>query len=142
MWGTASRRGARTLAGALREGRAAARLDLSGGHELRCVNMMCAELGGPCVCRLAAVLAKPAVRAGLKELVLKDAGLRVLPDAVADLDNLEVLDVSGNPELRSLPQGLAALRKLRVLDARGSAALAAVDLPGVDVRVGELDDPS
>jgi Leucine-rich repeat (LRR) protein len=49
------------------------------------------------------------------ELILKDYNLRSLPKEIAELVNLEVLDISVN-ELRKLPSWLFKFKKLRVLN--------------------------
>ena len=57
-----------------------------------CQNLMCAKLGGACVCRLAVHLSR---LGNLRELDIAENGLGILPGPVFELPKLEHLDVSG-----------------------------------------------
>ena len=76
-----------------------------------CQNLMCAKLGGACVCRLAVHLSR---LGKLRELDVAENGLGILPEPVYELSSLEHLDVSGNG-LKDLSASVAALSSLRTL---------------------------
>lgn len=83
---------ARSLKDAARFGSATTSLLLKRSEDLVCRNLMCAKLGGACVCRLAVHVSK---LGSLRELDVSDNNLRVLPDSVFELPELERLDISG-----------------------------------------------
>lgn len=83
---------ARSLKDAARLGSATTSLLLRRSEDLICQNLMCAKLGGACVCRLAVHLSR---LGNLRELDIAENGLGILPDPVFELPNLEHLDVSG-----------------------------------------------
>ena len=116
-------------------------LDLSGSEDLRCTNLFCEKVGGPCLCKLARAVER---MRGLEELRLDGSALSAVPDAVWALprlrrlglaDNgltalavppggapaLEELSLRGNAGLRRLDAGAGALPRLRALDVRGTA---------------------
>ncbi|CAL9174083.1 unnamed protein product, partial [Musa hybrid cultivar] len=55
----------------------------------------------------------------IRVLLLKNCGLRVLPETIGDLIHLRYLDISRNFYLESLPESLCDLYNLRVLDLQG-----------------------
>ena len=73
--------------------------DPSGGPtDLTCMNIMCEQVGGPCVCKLARALSR---LPRLERLDVSGHKLGVLPDTIGELESLTHLDVSGN-DLRDL----------------------------------------
>lgn len=131
---------ARSLKDAARLGSATTSLLLRRSEDLVCKNLMCAKLGGACVCRLAVHLSR---LGKLRELDVAENGLGILPEPVFELPQLEHLDVSGNG-LKDLSASVAALSSLRTLRLSDNA-LAALPkelalLPKlVEVHVGGND---
>ena len=88
-----------------------ASIEMSGSPDLVCNNLMCEQLGGACVCRLARFMdALPQV----ERIVLAQNNLTVLPDSVWDRTTLRELDLSSNL-LQRLPKQIAMLCELKVL---------------------------
>lgn len=83
---------ARSLKDAARLGSVTTSLLLRRSEDLVCQNLMCAKLGGACVCRLAVHLSR---LGNLRELDVAENQLGILPEPVFELPNLEHLDVSG-----------------------------------------------
>ncbi|CAM9473744.1 unnamed protein product [Ascophyllum nodosum] len=102
---------ARSLKDAAKFGSATTSLLLRSSEDLVCRNLMCAKLGGACVCKLAVHLSR---LGGLRELDIAENGLGMLPESVFQLPELEHLDISGNG-LTALPPTVAALANLRTL---------------------------
>eukprot|EP00903_Cladosiphon_okamuranus_P021792 g20038.t1 len=128
---------ARSLKDAARLGSATTSLLLRRSEDLVCENLMCAKLGGACVCRLAVHLSR---LGNLRELDIAENGLGILPEPVFELPNLEHLDVSGN-DLQDLSASISALSSLRTLRVSGNALTAlpkeAASLPLLtEVHVG------
>ncbi|XP_064998162.1 putative disease resistance RPP13-like protein 1 [Musa acuminata AAA Group] len=59
----------------------------------------------------------------IRVLLLKNCGLRELPETIGDLIHLRYLDISRNFYLKSLPESLCDLYNLRVLDLQGCELL-------------------
>ena len=130
---------ARSLAEAYALRRTATALLLPASPELRCVNLMCAKVGGGCACRLALSLERMEV---LSELDVSANALDALPDAAWASPGLRELRAAGN-RLTTLPPVLSA--RLRVLDVRDNriAALpwdALAALPALE-RLGTSGNP-
>lgn len=83
---------ARSLKDAARFGSATTSLLLRRSEDLVCQNLMCAKLGGACLCRLAVHLSR---LVGLRELDIAGNDLGMLPEPVFELPALEHLDASG-----------------------------------------------
>ena len=124
---------ARSLAEAFSLKNDATSLLLRDSPDLRCINIMCEQVGRGCACRLALSMGRmtqlqvidisrnslpklPDSLWGLERLrvlSLADNALTVLPIEVQLLKNLEVIDLSGN-KLETLPWGsFFALDKLK-----------------------------
>lgn len=108
--------------------------------ELVCRNLMCEDVGGACVCRLARCTGQ-LEGAAVEELRLVDHGLSEMPvEVLAPLaGTLRVLDLSRN-RLRAVPAAVAGLDRLTELRLDGNAidcwpaGLAPSDLPpGLEV---------
>lgn len=97
-------------------------LDLRKSNDLRCVNLMCGQVGGPCVCRLARFLEQNRWEC-LSSLILADNELLHIPSLT--LPALTHLDVSCNKLTSLTPELLAGLPSLQVLDCSGNALDAA-----------------
>ena len=92
-------------------------VEMRSSEDLVCNNLMCEQLGGACVCRLARFMESlPRV----ERMDLSQNNLHVLPDAIWDRRNLRVLDLSHNAISR-VPQQVAALEKLEVLRLAGNS---------------------
>ena len=83
---------ARSLKDAAKFGSATTSLLLRSSEDLVCRNLMCAKLGGACVCKLAVHLSR---LGGLRELDIAENDLGMLPESVFQLPELEHLDISG-----------------------------------------------
>ena len=101
----------RSLKEAARAPREVVALDLSRSPELVCLQIACAHVGEPCVCRLSRVLER---LVAVRRLDLSSNNLHVLPETVTALPQLRWLDISGNP-LAELPAGLAGMARLETL---------------------------
>ena len=91
-------------------------VEMRGSEDLVCNNLMCEQLGGACVCRLARFMdSLPLV----ERIDLSQNNLSVLPDAIWDRHKLRELDLSLNA-LTRLPPHIAALTELEVLRLAGN----------------------
>lgn len=129
----------RSLKAAAREARAVEALDLAGSEELVCLNVMCAKLGEPCLCRTSVVLGR---LRNLRRLDLSCNRLTALPEALAGLPRLAFLNVAGNP-LEPFPALLREMGGLEevVVDSallrKYAAEWRRLRAGGVGVRVAE-----
>jgi Leucine-rich repeat (LRR) protein len=74
---------------------------LSGSEDLKCVNMFCEKVGGPCICRIERVLSRDDLKDTVEELDLSSNNLSRLPPSLYKLNSLKVLNLSDN-QLESL----------------------------------------
>lgn len=90
---------ARSLNDAARLASRTTSLILRASEDLVCRNLMCAKVGGACVCRLALCVSR---LSDLRELDVADNDLGVLPDSLFELARLERLDISGEGLVRAV----------------------------------------
>jgi len=74
---------------------------LSSSEDLKCVNMFCEKVGGPCICRIERVLSRDDLKDTVEELDLSSNNLSRLPPSLYKLNSLKVLNLSNN-QLESL----------------------------------------
>ena len=95
-------------------------LELVSSPELRCVNLMCEQVGLGCSCRLDLVLsrfaAKPIAHC-LTDLNLSHNALSVLPPSILLLPSLQTLNLASN-QFTSLPAALFERKCIRSIDLR------------------------
>ena len=72
------------------------RIAMSRSDDLKCVNLFCEKVGGPCVCRLERAICREHLVATVEELDLSGNGLTHLPPSIAKLTQLRLLDLSSN----------------------------------------------
>jgi len=108
---------ARTLSEAFTLRATASRLLLPSSADLRCVTIMCENLGHGCACRLSLSLERMPL---LTHVDVSENGLPVLPDSLfSSLPALREVRAGGNA-LTALPASLRGAAALEVLDLRGN----------------------
>ena len=84
-------------------------LNLANSDDMTCLNVMCAKLGDPCLCRVSVVLSK---LKNLQKLDISGNGLTELPtEALVDLRSLRIINIAGNP-LQTFPEALGSIPNL------------------------------
>lgn len=94
------------------------RLDLSNSAQLQCNNLLCDQVGGPCICRLSRVLENVC---SIEALNLRGNALTELPPSLWSLSNLTHLDISDN-RLSILPPAVGRLTRLQSLTVSGNSS--------------------
>lgn len=94
------------------------RLDLSNSAQLQCNNLLCDQVGGPCICRLSRVLENVC---SIETLNLRGNALTELPPSLWSLSNLTHLDISDNC-LSILPPAVGRLQRLQSLTVSGNSS--------------------
>jgi Leucine-rich repeat (LRR) protein len=56
----------------------------------------------------------------LTRLYVRSVGIKTLPDWIGELENLKVLDISGNNKIKKLPDSIVKLKKLKKLNLSGT----------------------
>ena len=106
---------------ALTSGRSVRVLDFSESEDLKCRNLMCERIGGPCVCRLARYVEQHAesLEASLEVLDISMNGIPAFPESILKLKGLRTLNLSGNCLTELDIVALAKrLQRLETLDVR------------------------
>ena len=103
------------------------RIVLPQSEDLKCVNLFCEKVGGPCVCRLERAICREHLAATVEEVDLSGNGLTHLPPSIAKLVQLRVLDLSRNSFALIDGDLLRPLTNLQTLVISGNP-LAAADI--------------
>ena len=74
---------------------------LSSSEDLKCVNLFCEKVGGPCVCRIERILARDDLTETVEALDLSLNQLTQLPPSLYKLNKLKTLNLRDN-DLASL----------------------------------------
>ena len=69
---------------------------LRASEDLKCMNLFCEKVGGPCICRLERALSKETLAHTVKSMDLSHNHLTQLPPSLANLVQLRSLDLSTN----------------------------------------------
>lgn len=114
-------------------------LALASSDDLRCVDLMCANVGDGCACRLAKAMERNGDR--LRALCVKANKLRALPREVWALNALETLDASDNaldvgdvPFDALLAPSSALAPNLKTLNVSGNAKI----VSGLGSTIGDV----
>ena len=101
-------------------------LNLAGSEDIKCSNLMCERIGGPCVCRLARYIEQHAgvLQHTVRELDLSDNALPAFPESVLKLQSLRTLRLRANAlEIIPLEALVSNLPHLEMLDVRENPGL-------------------
>ena len=69
---------------------------LSASEDLKCVNLFCEKVGGPCICRIERVLARDDLRSTVESVDLSVNKLTQLPPSLYKLSSMKVLNLRNN----------------------------------------------
>ena len=69
---------------------------LSASEDLKCVNLFCEKVGGPCICRIERVLARNDLRSTVHSVDLSVNKLTQLPPSLYKLSSMKVLNLRNN----------------------------------------------
>ena len=69
---------------------------LRASEDLKCVNLFCEKVGGPCICRLERAISKDSLALTVESMDLSHNNLTQLPPSLAKLVQLRSLDLSTN----------------------------------------------
>lgn len=99
-------------------------LELSSSFDLKCNNLMCANLESACVCRLEHTLqcTSPAVLSRIEFVDLSCNGLTHLPPSLITLHALKELNLANNA-ISKLPDDILSMKSLKKIDVRRNPLL-------------------
>lgn len=89
---------------------------LSASEDLKCVNLFCEKVGGPCVCRIERVLARDDLSMSVETLDLSVNKLTQLPPSLYKLSNMKVLNLRDNDLATIVPKDFSSLIGLESID--------------------------
>lgn len=89
---------------------------LSNSEDLKCVNMFCEKVGGPCICRIERVLAKDIFINTIEEIDFSNNNLTQLPPSLLKLKNLKALNLNNNGLITIDIDDFLLLNKLEILN--------------------------
>ena len=69
---------------------------LSASEDLKCVNLFCEKVGGPCICRIERVLAREDLKSSVEILDLSVNKLTQLPPSLYKLNAMKTLTLRDN----------------------------------------------
>ena len=69
---------------------------LRASEDLKCMNLFCEKVGGPCICRLERAISKESLVLTVENMDLSNNNLTQLPPSLAKLVQLRSLDLSTN----------------------------------------------
>lgn len=69
---------------------------LRASEDLKCVNLFCEKVGGPCICRLERAISNDRLLQSVQVLDLSENCLTHLPPSLARFKNLQELDLNNN----------------------------------------------
>ena len=69
---------------------------LSASEDLKCVNLFCEKVGGPCICRIERVLSRDDLVSTVQSIDLSVNGLTQLPPSLYKLSSMKVLNLRNN----------------------------------------------
>ena len=69
---------------------------LSASEDLKCVNLFCEKVGGPCICRIERVLARDDLKSSVEILDLSVNKLTQLPPSLYKLNAMKTLTLRDN----------------------------------------------
>ena len=100
----------------LTQSKAVSAIVLSSSEDLRCVNLFCEKVGGPCVCRIERVLARDDLSKSVEHLDLSLNNLTQLPPSLFKLSHLKCLVLRDNDLATLKAEDFSTLDKLETVD--------------------------
>ena len=100
----------------LTQSKAVSAIVLSSSEDLRCVNLFCEKVGGPCVCRIERVLARDDLTKSVEHLDLSLNSLTQLPPSLFKLNHLKTLVLRDNDLATLKAEDFSTLDKLESVD--------------------------
>lgn len=89
---------------------------LASSEDLRCVNLFCEKVGGPCVCRIERVLARDDLSKSVEHLDLSLNKLTQLPPSLFKLSHLKTLILRDNDLATLKAEDFSTLENLETVD--------------------------
>ena len=89
---------------------------LSASEDLKCVNMFCEKVGGPCVCRIERVLARNDLTETVEALDLSVNQLTQLPPSLYKLSKMKTLNLRDNDLASLIADDFLHLTELETID--------------------------
>ena len=89
---------------------------LASSEDLRCVNLFCEKVGGPCVCRIERVLARDDLSKSVEHLDLSLNKLTQLPPSLFKLSHLKTLILRDNDLATLKAEDFSTLENLQTVD--------------------------
>lgn len=89
---------------------------LSASEDLKCVNLFCEKVGGPCVCRIERVLAREDLAKTVETLDLSLNKLTQLPPSLYKLNEMKSLSLRDNDLTTLKAEDFSSLTKLESID--------------------------
>ena len=89
---------------------------LSSSEDLKCVNLFCEKVGGPCVCRIERVLARDDLSKTVEHLDLSLNKLTQLPPSIYKLNSLKTLILKDNDLASLKAEDFSTLVELESVD--------------------------
>lgn len=92
------------------------RIFLSASEDLKCVNLFCEKVGGPCICRIERVLAREDLTKTVEEVDFSLNNLTQLPPSLYKLDQMKSLSLRDNNLETLAPEDFSSLTNLESID--------------------------
>ena len=89
---------------------------LSASEDLKCVNLFCEKVGGPCVCRIERVLARDDLKNTVESVDLSVNKLTQLPPSLFKLRNMKILNLRNNDLTNLMTEDFSTLVGLESID--------------------------
>ena len=93
---------------------------LSASEDLKCVNLFCEKVGGPCVCRIERVLAREDLAKTVETVDLSRNKLTQLPPSLYKLNEMISLSLRDNDLTTLKAEDFSSLTKLESIDLRNN----------------------
>jgi Leucine-rich repeat (LRR) protein len=93
---------------------------LSASEDLKCVNLFCEKVGGPCVCRIERVLARKDLAKTVETVDLSQNKLTQLPPSLYNLNEMKSLSLKDNDLTILKAADFSSLKKLESIDLRNN----------------------
>jgi Leucine-rich repeat (LRR) protein len=100
----------------LTQSKAVKAIVLASSEDLRCVNLFCEKVGGPCVCRIERVLARDDLSKSVEHLDLSLNKLTQLPPSLFKLNHLKTLVLRDNDLATLKAEDFSTLESLETVD--------------------------